>query len=135
MLTFDATSREVCVARRETTATPLQALVLLDDPQFLEASRVLAGRLIKECGSDLEARWRLAFRLVLGRGPRERELEVLRRLHDEQLAFYRKSPGDARSFVSIGETPLDESIPVEELAATTVIASAMMNHDEFVMKR
>lgn len=135
MLTFDATSREVCVARRETTATPLQALVLLDDPQFLEAARVLAGRLIKECESDLEARWRLAFRLILGRGPRERELEVLRRLHDEQLAFYRKSPGDARSFVSIGETPLDESIPVEELAATTVIASAMMNHDEFVMKR
>lgn len=135
MLTFDATSREVCTARRETTATPLQALVLLDDPQFLEAARVLAGRLVKQYETDLEARWRLGFRLTLGRAPRDREVEVLRRLHDEQLAFFRKSPEDAQRFVSIGETPRDPSIPVDELAATTVVASALMNHDEFVMKR
>lgn len=135
MLTFDATSREVCTAKRETTATPLQALVLLNDPQFIEAARVLATRLLKDSSLDLDDRIRHAFRLATGRVPVASEVDILRRLHAEQLAGFKSSPAEAAKFLAIGESPQDEALPVEELAATTVLIAAVLNHDEFVMKR
>ena len=135
MLIFDAPSREVCTARRETTTTPLQALVLLDDPQFVEAARVLAEQLVREDGSNVDARITEGFRLATGRGPRSRELDILRQLYQEQSAVFKTDPAAAEKYLKTGDRPRDPALPVQEVAATTVLASALMNLDEFVVER
>jgi hypothetical protein len=135
MLTFDATSREVCTAKREVTSTPLQALVLLDDPQFVEAARVLGERLLKAFPDDLDARIRGTFRALTGRAPDEHELEILRRLFSEQRAQFARQPESAEKFLDTGESAWDRTLPRAEFAATTLLVSAVMNYDEFVMKR
>ncbi len=135
MLTFDATSREICTAKRETTATPLQALVLLNDPQYLEAARIIAEQMLRSAPDDLEARVRLTFRQLTGRLPEIREQAVLRRLLDEQLHYFQSTPAAAEKYLAVGERARDVGLPVSDLAATAVLASAVMNHDEFVMKR
>lgn len=135
MLTFDATSREVCVARRETTATPLQALVLLNDPQFVEAARVLAETLLRDAGDSADPPLESAMRRTLGRAPSPREREILGRLHEEQLRAFSADPEAARRLIRVGARPPDPTIPPDRLAAATVLASALLNHDEFVMKR
>ncbi|MBL9134991.1 MAG: DUF1553 domain-containing protein [Verrucomicrobiales bacterium] len=135
MLTFDATSREVCTAKRETTTTPLQSLVLLNDPQFLEAARTLAERLLMDHPKDPAVRCREAFRRLTGRPPDDREIAVLDRLYREQSDYFRANPEAAMQYLGIGERPRNETLPPFDLAATAVLASAVMNHDEFVMKR
>jgi len=135
MLTFDATSREVCTAKREVTTTPLQALVLLNDPQFLEAARVLAEHLVATHPASSTARIRDAFVRVTGRSPDARELSILQRLIEEQRAYFSAHPDAAARYVAIGQKPRDESLPPSEVAATAVLTSLLMNHDEFVMLR
>jgi hypothetical protein len=135
MLTFDATSREVCSAKRETTATPLQALVLMNDPQFVEAARVLGERLLKEHPENPELRIRGAFRLLTGRLPDEKEISVLRQLFEEQKSFYARESDAADKLLATGESKWDESLPRAEFAASTMLVSAIMNFDEFVVKR
>ncbi len=134
MLTFDATSREVCTARRPVTATPLQALTLLNDPQFNEAARALAEKILRD-GGNLNAEIEIAFQTVLCRKPENREREILRQLYDEQLQFFSKNPEAAEKYLATGERPPDKMFPANKLAATTVLTSALMNHDEFVMER
>ena len=135
MLTFDALSREVCTAKRETTTTPLQALVLMNDPQFMEAARVLGERLLMEFPSDIDARTREAFRSLTGRLPDEKEIAVLRQLFDEQKSFYAKESGAADKLLATGESKWDEALPRADFAATTMLVSAIMNFDEFIMVR
>jgi hypothetical protein len=135
MLAFDATAREVCLARRETTTTPLQALVTLNDPQFVEAARVLAERLVRECGDDRDACLTKAFRLATGRQPQARELKILRQAYDEQLALFTQDPAAAEASLRVGEFPRDDSLPPARVAATMMLANALMNLDEFVTKR
>jgi hypothetical protein len=135
MLTYDATSRESCTAKRELTATPLQALVLLNDPQFLEAARVLAERLIALHPGEGDALIRDAFRRVAGREPDPREGEILRRLYEEQAGHFRDHPGAAEQYLAIGEHSRTTALPAPDVAAAAVLVSALMNHDEFVMKR
>ncbi len=135
MLTFDATSREVCTAKRETTATPLQSLMLLNDVQFLEAARVLAERLVVQYPAQPEARITEAFRRITGRQPETREQELLQQLHEEQLAYFASTPGAATNYLAAGEHPHPPNLPAPEVAATTVLTSTLMNHDEFVTKR
>jgi len=135
MLSFDAGSREVCTANREITATPLQSLVLMNDPQFVEAARVLAERLWREPAASDDARWERGFEIVTGRRPTAREREILLRLYAEQLAFYRADAEAAGKLIRTGERPPDASVPAPELAASTLVVSTLMNHDEFVMKR
>jgi hypothetical protein len=135
MLTFDATSREVCTARRPVTATPLQALVLMNDPQFIEAARVLAERIVHECGDETSTEVERAFRAIIGREAQPREQEILRTLLNEQLRFFSEHTEAAEKFLGIGEHPRDKSLPPEKLAAATALTSTLMNHDEFVMKR
>ncbi len=135
MLTFDATSREVCTAKREITTTPLQALVLLNDTQFVEAARALAARLARRHPDNLDARGVEAFRTLIGRSPDDRERAILRRLFDEQRALFARDPAAAAGFLATGESPRDATLPAADLAATTVLVSAVMNGDEFVMER
>jgi hypothetical protein len=135
MLIFDAPTREMCTARRETTTTPLQALVLLNDPQFVEAARVMAETLVRQCGEDLSARILRGFRLTTGRQPKPRELEILQQLYQEQLRRFEGDPSAAKQYLKIGEHPLDDSLPPRQVAATAVLTSALMNLDEFVTER
>ena len=135
MLIFDAPTREVCTARRETTTTPLQALVLLNDPQFVEAARVLAADLVRQCGDNLADCIRKGFRLTTGRQPKPREQDLLQSLYEEQLKHFEADPAAADQYLKIGEHPLDQALPRPQLAATAVLASALMNLDEFVTER
>jgi hypothetical protein len=135
MLIFDAPTREVCTARRETTTTPLQALVLLNDPQFIEAARVMAEHLVRDCGQDTGQCIARGFRLVTGRLPKLHEQELFRQLYEEQLKHFESDPNATEQYLKIGEQPLDKSLPAQQLAATAVLASALMNLDEFVTER
>ena len=135
MSTFDAVSREVCVARRDVTTTPLQSLVLLNDPQFVEAARVLAERLVRQYPHDPAARHREAFRRLIGRAPDDREARTLAQAFDEQQRLYRDDPSAAEHLRRVGQTPPDVSLPAPDVAATTSVTSLIMNFDGFVVTR
>ena len=135
MLTFDAMSREVCTAKREATATPLQSLVLLNDPQFVEASRVLSEKLLKQFPKDESARNREAFRTLTGREPDEAEAKILAQLYAEQKAEFERNPDGAVKLLGVGESKRDESLPTADFAAMTTLVNAIMNFDEFVVQR
>ncbi len=135
MLTFDATSREVCTARREPTGTPTQALVLLNDPQYIEAARVLAQKLLVKHGLAGRESFTEAFRLATSRGPNERELQVLERLYSEQRTAFAADATRATALLDIGESKRDESLDAASHAALTVLVQTLMNLDECVVKR
>ncbi len=132
--TFDAPDREKCVVRRSVTNTPLQALTLLNDPTYIEASRVLAQNVLREAGTDPSKRLTLAFRRVTGRVPDTREAKVLSDLAAKQMARYARDPKGALALVSIGETPVDKALPAAELAAWTNVATVLLNMDEAITK-
>jgi Protein of unknown function (DUF1553)/Protein of unknown function (DUF1549)/Concanavalin A-like lectin/glucanases superfamily/Planctomycete cytochrome C len=134
MVTFDAMSREVCTAKREVTTTPLQSLVLLNDPQFVEAARHLAETVIKQSPSA-EARTRTAFRALIGRLPDDAETRILSRLFMEQQAVFAAHPDDALQLVAVGESRMSPDVQPVDLAAMTTVVSAIMNFDEFVMMK
>ena len=135
MVSFDATSREICTAKREITSTPLQALVLLNDPQFVEASRVLAEKLVKAEPKAVDQRIRTSFRLLTGRTPDKDEVKILQSLYAEQKARFAKNNEAAQKLIKTGETKPDATLETADVAATTILVSAVMNFDEFVMKR
>lgn len=135
MVTFDATSRETCTARRERTATPLQALILLNDPQYIEAARVLAGKLIQQHPDSFPARLKAAFRLLTSRVPTDQELNLLSRLYTDQQALFAANPANATALLTVGDSPRNETLNSAEHAATTVVIQALMSFDESVTKR
>jgi hypothetical protein len=133
LVTFDAPDRETCTVRRSRTNTPLQALVLMNDPTYVEASRKLAERLMKEADST-DARLTLAFRLATGRRPEAKEVEVLRRIFNRQLNVYRQDTKAALRLLSVGESPRDERLAPAELAAWAVVSSVILNLDETITR-
>ncbi|HTV02715.1 MAG TPA: DUF1553 domain-containing protein, partial [Luteitalea sp.] len=135
LATFDAVSREVCVARREVTTTPLQSLVLLNDPQFVEAARVLAERLVRAWPADPAMRHRDAFRRLLGRPPDAAEAAIVARAYDEQRQVYARDGAAALALLTVGERPRDARLPPVDVAATTSVASLIMSFDAFVVTR
>lgn len=130
MLIFDSPSREKCVIQRQRTNTPLQALVTLNDPQFLEAGRALAQRLIKEGDAEAAQRIDLGYRLATSRPATAREIEILTKLFDTNLKRFGENPEDAKEFLAVGDSPRDESIDAIEHAAWMVIAQTLLNLDE-----
>jgi mono/diheme cytochrome c family protein len=135
MLAFDAPGREVCAARRQATSTPLQPLVLLNDPQFVEAARALGERLLRHGGATLEERLSFAFRQAATRRPTGRELALLCKLYKEQFDLFRQKPESARKYLAVGERRPAADLSPDELAAATVTASAVLNLDAAVMTR
>jgi hypothetical protein len=133
LLTFDAPDRETCTVRRGRTNTPLQALILMNDPTYVEASRKLAERLMRE-RTTTDERIALAFRLATARLPKERETAVLRGVFEKQLARYRADEPAALKLLSVGESPRDPRLPSSELAAWSIVASVILNLDETVTK-
>jgi hypothetical protein len=135
LATFDAPDREKCTARRALTNTPLQALVLMNDPTFVEAARALAQRVISEGGKDDSARLAYAFRLATARKPTGGESGVLRRLLQQRLDGFRKDPRAAAKLIAIGESPHDTRLDPVQLAAWTTVASTILNLDETITKQ
>ena len=135
MVTFDATSRETCTARRERTATPLQALVLLNDPQYIEAARVLAEKLIVQQADAVDVRLTTAFRLLTSRAPTAKELAVLNRLYLDQKAHFTAVSADAIAILTVGDAPRNDKLNAADHAAMTVVIQTLMSFDECVTKR
>ena len=135
MTTFDASERNLCAVQRQSTSTPLQALVLMNDPQFFEAARVLAVRMILEGGEEPGERIGLGFRALTGRNPSDSESQTLADLlFDQQMSFLAR-PAAARSILSNGEHLSDSSLPPAEVASYAVVASTIMNFDGATMLR
>ena len=134
MITFDAAGRETCIVRESRTNTPLQALTLMNNVTFVEASRVLAERIIAEGGDTPQERIRMAFRVATARHPTAEETRILVEGFYHHRESYRRDPEAALRLVREGESPRDESIEVSELAAYTTISSLILNLDETLTK-
>jgi hypothetical protein len=134
LATFDAPDREVCVARRLKTNTPLQALALMNDTIQLESSRKLAERMLMEGGKSPADRIQFAFTLATARKPDAKEKKALASLLEKRLAYYKTAPDAAKSFVSVGASKPSESLDVAELAAYANVASLILNLDETITR-
>ena len=134
MLTFDSPDREFCSARRSRTNTPLQALVLWNETGYLESSRKLGERMLKEGGADDASRATFAFRLATGRSPSAPELEVLTRTFAQLRADYATRPEDAAKLIKVGASVADPKLPAGELAAAAGVANLILTLDETITK-
>ncbi|QDT98897.1 DUF1553 domain-containing protein [Gimesia aquarii] len=134
MSTFDAPSREACTMRRERTNTPLQALLLLNDPQYLEAARTLGQRMMKEGGKSPEERIRFAYRLATAKEITPEDLTLTLNTFKDMLAHYQAAPKAATELIAIGESKADANLNPQELAAWTMIANLILNLDEVLTK-
>ncbi|PXA04029.1 hypothetical protein DDZ13_08265 [Coraliomargarita sinensis] len=138
MEAFDAPSREVCVIKRNNTNTPMQALVLLNDVTFLEASRAMASRVMDELPGEWETtlndRLVRSYRYLTGRRPSEQSMEVLKNLTLESYKAFAADSEKAEGFLSYGESPIDEDADTVELATLAYTASAIMNLDKTITR-
>jgi hypothetical protein len=135
MMTFDVPDRYFCTVRRQKTSTPLQALILMNDPQYTEAARVLAERMIKEGGMDINKRIELAYKALVSRYPRQKELDLLKKMYAEELSRLQKNPQRVKELLNTGEYPRDNLLNSSEVAACSIIAMTLLNFEETVMKR
>lgn len=131
---FNAPTRELCTVRRERTNTPLQALVVLNDPQFVEAARALAERALKASRNEVGGQFEFIAQRLLARPFNEKEVEVLRSSYRDYLRYYDSNPADAKKLIATGASKPDETLPPPEFAALTMVASQVMNLDEAVTK-
>jgi len=129
LMTFDAPTREFCNIRRVTTNTPLQALVLWNDEQFVEAARALASRTLSEPAEDDAARLARIFTRCAVRPPEERELAALAAALSDFRARYTAAPEDARKLLGVGEAMVPAELDPVELASWTMLANAILDLD------
>jgi hypothetical protein len=134
MLAFDAPSREECNAERSRSNIPQQALVLLNDPTYVEAARAFAARILTQCPGDSAERISWAWQQALQRQPRPDELAVAQRLFDEHLKTYRTNPTAAADLLRVGQCPVPQSLDKVELAAWTHIARVLLNLHESITR-
>jgi hypothetical protein len=134
MNTFDAPSRESCLVRRERTNTPLQALLLLNETQYVEAARALAERALREGGSNAEARLAFLFRLATARPPDRCEVVELLSAYNDHRNAYDRNVEAAKKLIAVGESKPDPALNPCELAAWTMVANLILNLDEVITK-
>jgi len=134
LLAFDAPSREECTADRSRSNIPQQALVLLNDPTYVEAARALATRIIKDGGHDAPTRVKWAWRQALARDPRADEMNTVRALLEKQLAEYRRDPPAAGELLKVGLAPASKGVDAAELAAWTQVARVLLNLHETITR-
>jgi hypothetical protein len=144
MVNFDASDRAFCIVRRQKTASPLQSLVLMNDPQFVEASRILSEKMMRETpassqnhdkNQEISERLQFGFQALTSRKAQPTELTVLKELYEKEYTYFKQNPEKAEKLLSVGEFPRDKTLEAAEVAAYTMVASTVMNFDEFVMKR
>jgi len=131
---FNAPSRENCTVRRERTNTPLQALVTMNDPQFVEAGRALAQAALRAARSDVDKQIDYLTGRALARAFDPREREIARKAYKDLLNHYDSKPADAKKLLAVGESELDASLPKADLAALTMLANNILNLDEALNK-
>lgn len=134
MLAFDAPTRQESEAQRASSNTPSQALVLLNDPTYVEAARVFAARMLREGGEGLEAQIQWAYQQALSRPARPEEVGLLRQLHAAQLANFERDEAKAMKLINTGIAPAAESLPPAELAAATSVTRAIFNLHEMITR-
>ena len=135
---FDVPKRVVCVAKRDATNTPLHAFVLMNGPQFVEASRVLAENLLAEAsasGGGADAAIARAFERLTSRPPDDQERAIIQRMHASQVDWFRAHPEDAAKFVAVGDRKPGDAVAAVEVAAAAAVINALMNYDGCVVKR
>jgi hypothetical protein len=135
MMIFDTTTRDVCTARRQTTNTPLQPLVMLNDPQFVEAARKLGERILREGGTADQSRAKWAYREVTGKATTSKQLPLLLDLIDEQREFFTSVPTDAEALLKIGDSQSDPALDKIESATFAMLAQALLNLDANITLR
>ncbi len=134
LLAFDAPGREECTVNRINSNTPLQALVLLNDPNFTEAARVFAEKTLRHGGRNLDARLRWAWLRALGRPPEASELAVLRELHTRQQQEFSQDPAAAAQLIEAGTARVPRDLPAVDLAAMTSVTRALLNLHETITR-
>jgi hypothetical protein len=134
MIAFDAAGRETCIVRQTRTNTPLQALTLMNDVTYVEASRVLAQRVLREEHGTAEQRLTRMFRLLIARPPRPVEMNILRADLERHLTHYQRDRQAALRLLAVGEARRDEKLDVAELAAYTAVANLILNLDETITR-
>jgi hypothetical protein len=132
MMVFDAPNRETCAVQRGRTNTPLQALALMNDPQYVEAARAFAERILEEGGKSTESRIRFAFECATSRPPQNDEQALLVELYESQLGRFAANVDAATSLITIGESEVEPRHDPAELAAWTTIANTILNLDETI---
>jgi len=132
---LDAPSREAACVRRERTNTPLQALLLLNDPQYFEAARALAERVLSDANHSPKEDAATMFRVAVGRRAEEKELAELLDLYQSSLAHFERNTGEANKLLTVGERPPLANLPVARLAALTTVGNLVLNLDETLTKR
>ncbi|MFC4872498.1 DUF1553 domain-containing protein [Negadavirga shengliensis] len=135
MTTFDVPNREECMVSRQETNTPLQPLILMNDPQAVEAARVMAEKMQREGGKQLEDQLVFGFRRALGRKPKNKELDIFKSMYEREYKRFRADRNAAKALIRVGEFPVDSTLPEENTAALTMVASLMFNHYEFYTKQ
>ncbi len=131
-VTLDAPTREFCVSQRAKTSTPLQSLVLMNDPVFVEAARAFAQRVLMDPAMDTRSRLALAWKLALSRVPSEEEHAILQRTLDRQLATYADDLDSAKRLASVGDLPKPAEVDVQQLAAWTALCNVILNLNETI---
>lgn len=134
LLTFDGTSREVCVDRRIRTNTPLQAMVTLNDPVYVEAAQALARRMIREGGTNAYQRAAYGLKLVLGRPPKQAEVNRLVELYEQERQVFAQRRDDAVKMATDPLGPVPQDMDTVEAAAWTIVANVLLNLDEVLTK-
>ncbi|TXG38370.1 DUF1553 domain-containing protein [Seonamhaeicola maritimus] len=135
MTIFDAPSRDVCTVRRERTNTPLQALVLLNDPQFVEASKALACRISENLSYNFENKIRKGYLLALTREPNYQEISIMKDLYNDQLNHFNRNQKEVVKFLNIGDFKIPDNLDKTEIAALSVACNTLFNMDEVYTKR
>lgn len=134
MVIFDAGRRNLCTVKRQSTNTPLQALVLLNDPQFITASQALAERMIEEGGDSSRDRISYAFRWATSRKPDVGEINILEDLFRKEMEEFQEHPERADAFLKIGEIKNKQGMNKLELASYAVVANTIINLSESLQK-
>jgi hypothetical protein len=133
MAIFDASNRDQCEVKRLKTNTPLQALMMMNDPTVLEASRVLSQKLVAE-NSSPEEKISKAFRLIISRKPASKELSILKNYYTEQLQLFQQKKLDALMTLKVGAYPLDIKLDENTSAAMMKTVNMIYNMDEAIVK-
>jgi hypothetical protein len=134
LLAFDAPAREECTARRERSNTPLQALVLLNDPTYVEAARKFAERILREGGSTFGSRLEFAWKLALSRPPSDEEVSLMKNMLETNREKYSQDPAAADKLLQTGLAPVEEGVDKTELASWTAVTRTLLNLHETITR-
>ena len=134
MMVFDAPNRETCTVQRDRSNTPLQALTLMNDPQFVEAARALAQRMLEQGGDSTAERISFAFELATARRASEREIEILTNIYEKQIQRYAAEDSGFEKLLEVGDSSYNHELDKRILAAWSVVASTILNMDETITR-